>query len=38
VTVRGRNLLDDEYEEWASGLMRRLADPRSVEVSAHHRF
>lgn len=37
-TVRGRNLLDDEYEEWASGLMGRLADPCSVEVSAHHRL
>lgn len=38
VTARGRNLLNDEYEEWASGLMRRLADPRSFEVSVHHRF
>jgi iron complex outermembrane receptor protein len=38
VTVRGRNLLDKEYEEWATGLMRRLADPRNVEVSARWRF
>jgi iron complex outermembrane receptor protein len=38
VTVRGRNLLDKDYEEWAAGLMRRLADPRNVEVSARWRF
>lgn len=35
VTLRGRNLLDETYEETAtgSGLMQRLADPRSFEVS-----
>ncbi|WP_438481419.1 TonB-dependent receptor [Oleiharenicola lentus] len=38
VTLRGRNLLDKNYEEWATGLMQRLADPRSAEVSARYRF
>jgi iron complex outermembrane receptor protein len=37
-TLRGRNLLNDDYEEWATGLMRRLADPRSVELSARYKF
>ncbi|WP_442888693.1 TonB-dependent receptor [Congregicoccus parvus] len=37
-TLRGRNLLDEEYEEWAGTLSRRLADPRSVEVSVRYRF
>lgn len=39
-TLRGRNLLDEEFEEWAtaSGAMRRLADPRAVELTARYRF
>lgn len=37
-TLRGRNLLDKDYEEWATGLMQRLADPLSVELSIHHTF
>ena len=39
-TLRGRNLLDREYEEWATagGLMRRLADPRNAELSLRTSF
>ena len=38
VTLRGRNLLDEEYEPVAGTTMRRLADPRSVEVSTRVEF
>jgi iron complex outermembrane receptor protein len=39
-TLRGRNLTDEAYEEWASGggLMQRLADPRSAEFSVKYSF
>jgi outer membrane receptor for monomeric catechols len=37
-TLRGRNLTDAEYESVAGTTMRRLADPRSVEVSARYSF
>jgi len=37
-TLRGRNLLDEEYEEWATGLLQRLADPISIEVSLRRSF
>ncbi len=39
-TVRGRNLLNEEYEDFptAAGAMRRLADPRSAEVSMRYIF
>jgi iron complex outermembrane receptor protein len=37
-TLRGRNLLDEEYEEWATGLLQRLADPISVELSLRRTF
>lgn len=39
-TLWGRNLTDEEYVEWASGggLMQRLADPRSVELSLKYAF
>ena len=39
-TLRGRNLLDEEYEEMptAGGAMRRLADPRSTEISVRYTF
>lgn len=39
-TVQGRNLTDRQYAEWASGsgLMQRLADPRSVELSLRYRY
>lgn len=33
VALRGRNLLDEDYEPVAGTIMRRLADPRSVEFS-----
>ncbi|MGC4071557.1 MAG: TonB-dependent receptor [Nibricoccus sp.] len=40
LTLRGRNLLDQEYEEFptAVGAMVRLADPRNVEVSVKFAF
>lgn len=40
IVVRGRNLSDEEYAEWASGggLMVKLADPRSVEVGLRYSF
>lgn len=39
-TLRARNLLDDQYEEWATGggLIQRLADPRSIELSLRTTF
>ncbi len=39
-TLRGRNLLDEAYEEMPAGggAMRRLADPRSAEVSVRYTF
>lgn len=35
ITLRGRNLTDERYAEWAAsgGLVQRLADPRSFELS-----
>ena len=38
LTVRGRNLLDEEYEPVAGTTMRRLADPRSAELSVRVGF
>lgn len=40
VTLRGRNLTDEQYAEWASGggLMVRLADPRSAELGMRIEF
>lgn len=40
VTLRGRNLLDEEYDETptASGAMKRLADPRNAELSLRLAF
>jgi outer membrane receptor protein involved in Fe transport len=32
-TLRGRNLLDETYEPVAGTTMRRLADPRTAELS-----
>lgn len=37
-TLRGRNLLDEEYEEWATGLMQRLAEPLSAELTLRRTF
>lgn len=37
-TVRGRNLLDEDYEAVAGTTMRRLADPRSAELSVRTSF
>lgn len=37
-TLRGRNLLDEEYEPVAGTTMRRLADPRSAELSVRTAF
>jgi len=37
-TLRGRNLTDAEYEPVAGTTMRRLADPRSLELSVRHSF
>ena len=37
-TLRGRNLTDAEYEPVAGTTMRRLADPRSAELSARYQF
>ena len=40
VVLRGRNLSDEQYAEWASGsgLMVKLADPRSVELGLRYSF
>lgn len=40
IVLRGRNLSDEEYSEWAvgGGLMVKLADPRSVELGLRHSF
>ncbi len=38
LTLRGRNLLDEEYESVAGTTMRRLADPRSAELSTRVSF
>lgn len=40
ITLRGRNLTDERYVEWASGggLMMRFADPRSAEVGFKYSF
>lgn len=38
VTLRGRNLTDAVYEPVAGTTMRRLADPRSVEISVRTQF
>ena len=40
IVLRGRNLSDEEYAEWASGggLMVKLADPRNIELSLRHSF
>ena len=40
VTLRGRNLLDKDYEEFptAVGAMSRLADPRNAEISVRYSF
>ncbi len=38
ITVRGRNLLDEDYESVAGTTMRRLADPRSAELSVRTSF
>jgi iron complex outermembrane recepter protein len=40
IVLRGRNLSDEQYAEWASGngLMVRLADPRSAELSLNYSF
>ena len=37
-TLRGRNLLDEEYESVAGTTMRRLADPRTAEFSTRVSF
>ncbi|WP_414663603.1 TonB-dependent receptor [Horticoccus sp. 23ND18S-11] len=37
-TIRGRNLLDEEYESVAGTTMRRLADPRTAEFSTRVAF
>jgi hypothetical protein len=36
--LRGRNLLDEEYEPVAGTTMRRLADPRTAEFSTRFTF
>ncbi|MBL8270965.1 TonB-dependent receptor [Steroidobacter sp.] len=40
IVLRGRNLSDEEYAEWASGggLMVKLADPRSFELGVKYSF
>jgi iron complex outermembrane recepter protein len=38
VTLRGRNLTDEVYEPVAGTTMRRLADPRSAELSIRTQF
>jgi iron complex outermembrane receptor protein len=39
-TLRGRNLTDELYADWASGggLMQHLAEPRSVELNMKYAF
>lgn len=37
-TVRGRNLLDEDYESVAGTTIRRLADPRTAELSTRVSF
>jgi iron complex outermembrane receptor protein len=37
-TLRGRNLLDEEYEPVAGTTMRRLGDPLNFELSARYTF
>ena len=37
-TLRGRNLLDEDYEPVAGTTMRRLADPRTAELSTRVSF
>ncbi|AOS43511.1 Ferrichrome-iron receptor precursor [Lacunisphaera limnophila] len=37
-TLRGRNLLDEEYQPVAGTTMWRLADPRNLELSARYTF
>lgn len=37
-SLRGRNLLDEEFEPVAGTTMRRLGDPLSVEFSTHLKF
>ena len=36
--LRGRNLLDEDYQPVAGTTMWRLADPCSVEFSTHYAF
>ncbi len=40
VVLRGRNLSDEQYAEWASGggLMVKLADPRTAELNLNYSF
>ncbi|MET0377442.1 MAG: TonB-dependent receptor, partial [Spongiibacteraceae bacterium] len=40
ITLWGRNLTDEEYVEWASGsgLMQRIAEPRSYELTVKYAF
>lgn len=40
IVLRGRNLSDEQYAEWASGggLMVKLADPRSFELGLKYSF
>ncbi|MET0535120.1 MAG: TonB-dependent siderophore receptor [Steroidobacter sp.] len=40
IVLRGRNLSDEDYAEWASGsgLMVKLADPRNVELGIRYSF
>lgn len=40
VVLRGRNLSDEDYSEWASGggLMVKLADPRTAELGLKYSF
>jgi iron complex outermembrane receptor protein len=37
-TLRGRNLLNEDYEPVAGTTMRRLADPRNAEISTRFAF
>jgi outer membrane receptor protein involved in Fe transport len=37
-TLRGRNLLDEDYESVAGTTIRRLADPRTAEFSTRVSF
>ena len=38
ITLRGRNLLDEDYEPIAGTTMRRLADPISAELTLRTLF